>query len=407
MLMFGQPVTYAGSHAGIESPSGGDATSSLSRDPGRRIPALDGIRGIAIVAVLFYHTGIWGVMAVGTLPATMVERWLFAAAARGYLGVDLFFALSGFLITGILYDSKGRSDYLRRFYTRRALRIFPLYYAVLFLLVFVAPLVYHHWQVVIGGWSSVWAWAYLLNVEIVAGPAKTPTVFLHLWSLCVEEQFYMIWPFVVLACSRRGLLRLCLALFAGTIAIRYLLGPVFPGRPVNWLMPARLDALAAGSFVAALLRGSIDVAAVRRWAQAIGAAALAVFLVNQAIDLTSPIPIAAVLAGAVLAWIALSDSDAPIPVVSRPIPRFFGKYSYAIYLLHQPIALFLLQVIPFKRVGDRYGLLPASALMFGLVCAASIVAALISWHTLEKHFLKLKDRRSVPRRPEVTQAKAA
>ena len=107
-------------------------------EPGAtRVPVLDGLRGVAILLVMVYHFVIYG----GWQPSGEVEHWLFRLATAGWLGVDLFFVLSGFLITGILVDAKGGGGYFRSFYVRRVLRIFPLYYGFLAAYFVLAPLV--------------------------------------------------------------------------------------------------------------------------------------------------------------------------------------------------------------------------------------------------------------------------
>ncbi len=148
------------------------------------MPALDGIRGIAVSLVLLCHF-------VGAYePTTTVGGIVYAVLRSGWCGVDLFFVLSGFLITGILVETKTAPNFFRSFYMRRFLRIFPLYYALLFV-----------WFGVLGslaarfGWDAyaigrdrqLWYWAYLGNWlrpsrELVGAIA-------HLWTLAIEEQF--------------------------------------------------------------------------------------------------------------------------------------------------------------------------------------------------------------------------
>src|SRR4051812_39004746 len=96
------------------------------------IPALDGLRGIAILLVLFHHFTIYR-------PDRGLDKWLANIPAAGWIGVDVFFVLSGFLITGILLDARDRRHYFRNFYARRALRIFPLYYLVVFVGLILLP----------------------------------------------------------------------------------------------------------------------------------------------------------------------------------------------------------------------------------------------------------------------------
>src|SRR5438045_2849128 len=163
------------------------------------VPELDGVRGLAILGVMALHF-------VGTIaPTNVLERALAKAAGYGVWGVDLFFVLSGFLITGILYDSKASSRYLRDFYMRRALRIFPLYYGVLFVLFVLIPrdmLSRVDPQLGAARDLQVWVWPYLTNVYLGAGQTWSIPYISHFWSLAIEEHFYLVWPFVILLLSR-------------------------------------------------------------------------------------------------------------------------------------------------------------------------------------------------------------
>ncbi len=148
----------------------------------RFMPELDVLRGIAVLGVLFYH----GFRAqYGELPFTGARRFFVQATQPGVLGVNLFFVLSGFLITGFLLDSRNRPDYYRRFYTRRALRILPAYYLLLILLGLL-----HQASAAFLGLSFV----YLSNVTGLFGVAMD---YHPLWSLAVEEHYYIVWPSVV------------------------------------------------------------------------------------------------------------------------------------------------------------------------------------------------------------------
>src|SRR2546427_5689081 len=128
------------------------------------------------------------------------------------MGVDLFFVLSGFLITGILLDTKGSRHYLRQFHARRVLRIFPLYYAALALFLILLPMLLPGDRVLRDLTAdSVWYWTYLYNVKVAAAGFTSSSALGHFWSLAVEEQFYLIWPIVVLYLARRHLYGACWA----------------------------------------------------------------------------------------------------------------------------------------------------------------------------------------------------
>ena len=144
----------------------------------KHIPQLDGMRGLAVLLVLLAHSAI----AFTRVPAM---RWI---EGYGNLGVQLFFVLSGFLITRILLDTKDTPHFFRNFFVRRALRIYPLYYALLGFVVF-SGLVHQH---------GVRWWPYILYLSnIIYGAGREPSPLGPVWSLAVEEQFYLVWPFVV------------------------------------------------------------------------------------------------------------------------------------------------------------------------------------------------------------------
>jgi peptidoglycan/LPS O-acetylase OafA/YrhL len=155
-----------------------DGTKDASYRAGRHLETLDGIRGIAIAAVLLYHVVTLGYPVIGSPTAAFpIEKAVLGVAEYGWLGVDLFFALSGFLITGILTDTREYPRYFRTFFARRALRIFPLYYVSLFLLLIVGPQLYAplKQRLIETPNADFWAWTYLINVRMAfAGVTPFP-----------------------------------------------------------------------------------------------------------------------------------------------------------------------------------------------------------------------------------------
>src|SRR3954470_11820129 len=152
-----------------------------------RIPELDGVRALALIPVLYIHSNVLEHTGLGVF------------AAYGWITVDLFFVLSGFLITGILLDAKGEEGYFRNFYARRFLRVWPLYYALLFVVLLVIPR-FHHEAQEVGRFSPWYYFLFLQNLFPFGGfvLVLTPT-----WTLGVEEQFYLVWPLLISLVPRR------------------------------------------------------------------------------------------------------------------------------------------------------------------------------------------------------------
>ena len=337
------------------------------------------------------------------------ERLLYTLIENGWVGVDLFFVLSGFLITGILVASKGTGHYFRNFYARRFLRIFPLYYAFLFLWFIVAPRLFTlapNGPFRIGSDTQLWFWTYTSNFLSLMKGVTLPIGLNHFWSLAIEEQFYLVWPAVVLLASNRSLRRICVAMMVAGFAIRlWLMTTDYPSTAAYVLTPARMGTLAAGAWLALAmpdksLRQRIEQLAPRVLA---AATALLVAINLPTLQMTGSepamqtlgFPLLAIIAGSVLV-IAMearrAESRFSHALRSRPL-KFFGKYSYAMYVLHLPIVV-ALEAFGFtiaRMAGGSATRIPA-ALVFTLTAlATTTLLAFASWHLYEKHFLRLKD----------------
>jgi peptidoglycan/LPS O-acetylase OafA/YrhL len=371
-----------------------------------RIPVLDGLRGTAILLVLLCHFTIYGI----DRPAGGASLLLYRAAQSGWIGVDLFFVLSGFLITGILYRAKGQHHFFLNFYARRTLRIFPLYFGFLMLAVGVLPMLLPDNER-LAGWvrESPWYWTYTSNVQTAlhGWSPRAARGLDHFWSLAVEEQFYLLWPLAVFSLDRQQLIRVCAAAATLSLAVRMLL--VSDGNPIAAyvLMPARMDALSAGAFVALVLQGPtprVQVTRYSRVALAAFAAALCVLIsVRRSSDPEDALVatfgyccLAGFFASLLAGLVTSAHLNAGRLLESR-FMRALGKYSYGLYVFHHPL-LYLLPPAQLSVALHTYidsDALARIAAILGVlaVCGAAAVA---SWHLFEQPILRMKDRFEQP-----------
>jgi peptidoglycan/LPS O-acetylase OafA/YrhL len=375
--------------------------------PGTRNAALDGIRAIAILLVIAHNAG----SVVGGAEGIAMKLWTVVSNA-GWIGVQLFFALSGFLITRILLQSKGAEGWLRSFYVRRVLRIVPLYYALLvfvFLIVphvpFFAPL--HN----PGTRSGLWFWSYLSNWMAPFGGLAGGIP--HVWSLAVEEQFYLVWPFVIAMTTERALVRVCILTFFGALLVRMALHAVFTDAiaseaAYSWTI-SRADAIVMGGLGAIALRDARATRFLQRHLLQAGAAAAAAMLCILAVNHGLPPhgllsemliqPLAAVLSvilvlGCVIGPVDGRGAGLQMGVVTELSRRWMttiGKYSYSIYVFHMSIHLLLrphaVDLLTHGSAGARFAALVGyTALVFFL----SLLFAMITWRIIEEPFLSLK-----------------
>src|SRR4029079_8213235 len=260
----------------------------------------------------------------------------------GWSGVDLFFVLSGFLITGILDDAKGSTNYFRVFYARRMLRILPLYYGALVIL-FVMP----HLVTAPGApkffvsiKDQLWYWFYLQNFV----PLRPLFVGLagHFWSLAVEEQFYLIWPLVILSLSRKQALRVCALLLPFSMIYRALIPQLSPPFSLSTSTFAQLDGLAVGSALALLYRTEGGVDWIKQRLTMLAAASLGTMIVIEVLRLsflrhTVLRTFLAVFFGCLLVYAVEEKAGRLARLLRSNVMRFFGRYSYGMYVLHVPL----------------------------------------------------------------------
>jgi peptidoglycan/LPS O-acetylase OafA/YrhL len=361
--------------------------------PERRVPELDGIRAVAIWMVLLAHA-FYG---FANHPSAM-EGWptvVKQVVGHGWLGVDLFFLLSGFLITGILLETKTRPRYFQNFYIRRALRIMPLYFSVIIV-----------WAICYSDYLSYFLLSIpfaanlssLLHVPEPHGPAV-------LWSLAVEEHFYLVWPILVLLSTRVGLFRISAFIFLGTPLLR----AVFAARGMNadliyMLSWFRFDGLATGAMIALW--------ASSRFYSAQNGRRIAVAMIVADGLLTLGSLQAGVMRAHSTAAVGLRYTQTYlffgalfVLVVSHRgtiwtsplrwrLMQLTGAVSYCLYLVHLSIGDAYVYLLSRSgiRVEERLGPTGAVLLRATVMVVVSFGVALLSRRYLEEPFLALKGR---------------
>ena len=340
------------------------------------IPAFDGLRGIAILTVVLYHCH-------PRLQGTFLEPFI----VWGWSGVSLFFVLSGFLITGIILDSSTSPRFYSDFYARRFLRIWPVYWLLLFLYYFFFPFLFsgYRWmfhEIAIAPWFPLLL--FVQNLWPIALPgAIGPT-----WSLAIEQQFYLFWTPIAHRVPPRWLL------FAATVMLAF--SPLLRLFYGNHLTPTHtlthLDGLAVGSLIAIALR--VLPWSMRAWtwiaktALIIGVAGVAIMLNHGSAftDTLLSIGFGGMLLAALLGQAAPRPSLYSRALTLRPL-LFVGKVGYGLYVTH--ILVFSVLGGYVDKPLDRFGL-PGNLAIVVIRLAASIGFAALLWTRFEKPILGLK-----------------
>jgi peptidoglycan/LPS O-acetylase OafA/YrhL len=378
-----------------EGPSENQATPRLTYRA--HVPALDGLRGIAILAFFFYHYA----RGAGEHTSSTVVRAASTAFGFGWTGVDLFFVLSGFLITGILYDTLGDPGYFKKFYVRRMLRIFPIYYLMIAIFLALTPVLKFHWRpahlffLVYLGYPAALVWPYLIGVSSMVAIT-------HLWSLSVEEQFYIVWPWIISKLrSPTRILRACVVIATSALVLRAVICASSP-LGVTWayaFLLCRMDTIATGAAIAILVRGPLR-ENLQRWAPFIAISAaiaiIAICIVRRSVDhddlvvATIGFSIIAVMYGALLV-LALREGTWLAGLLSLSILRMFGKYSYGLYLYHFPLTVVL---GPLKQhfVTWMHSYVIGATVHLGFNLVVNFLIAVASFHLIESPIMRLKER---------------
>ena len=335
------------------------------------IPELQGLRGIAVLAVVIYHCH-----------PRFEGTWIAYASLWGWAGVNLFFVLSGFLITSILLEARDKEKYFRNFYGRRALRIWPVYVLVLAVVYLEAP-----WFIgptILDAVKTAPWLAYIFFVQnlfhLALPPAIGPT-----WSLAIEEQYYFLWaPLVRFLRRPRSLALLLTVALVGS--------PLMRRTHLAWITPTHtlthLDGIAWGSLLAL---GLYTLPVSRRVWLWIGVGAIpvgfwgAATVAGGTAFLDSALAVG--FAGAVLAAITFTGARNPLSVVLRQGPlAFYGRISYGLYMTHIMVFIYFGW---FDRNMDRYGI-PGNLAVVAFRLVASTAVATALWYGFESRILRLK-----------------
>ena len=363
------------------------------------IPALDGLRAVAILFVLTSHTD---------RPGTTDQVFIF-----GWTGVDLFFVLSGFLITRILLASRGSERYFRNFYARRILRIWPVYFGVL---LFVYALEHYGF---LRNAETAWSWialaSFVQNFYVAAfGWGAIPDWLGPTWSLAIEEQFYLVWPFLVRKFDIATLKRLCLFVIFVAPPVRAAVSHYSRHEDLPFLLTfCRMDSLSFGTLLA-LSFWSGDFRFVR-WMKRLAIPALALFVLlanfaNLQLRETMLYSLLAIFFAGTLACCLSAQSGFSVLLVrfcSLALLRFVGKISFCLYLVH--IAVF---AIAASHPAQRFlvhipGYYALGWTQVGINWLASIGLASLSWYLYESPILKLKRHFADPSQSPETRAASA
>ena len=345
----------------------------------RHIAPLDGLRGCAALVVMVHH---W--FQAFTAPLGAAEP-LRRVAVFGHTGVDLFFVLSGFLITRILLQTREEPHYFKNFYARRTLRIFPLYFG--FLIFFY--LVWSRWVPPEFPSGAKWYFTYLQNFQLTFSPLENLDGPGHFWSLAIEEHFYLVWPLLIFLVPVRGVPWLVAGAVATSVVSRMVL--LSQGLGVFYFTPCRLDELALGALIAWLEGREGGLA---RWQKPALLSLLVLTPVTVwlwvsasgkgfvAMQLFKFVLMAGLFGALVCAVAGATPGAALSRVFGAGWLRWIGRVSYGSYVFH-PVCLIV--VTRFLKV---------SSPVVNVVAAFTLTFAVaaLSFYFFERPFLALKAR---------------
>ncbi len=346
----------------------------------KHIRELDGLRGIAALMVFFHHVSPEGPQSAWPLPIRLFQ----VAATGGLYGVDLFFVLSGFLITSLLIEARDRPYYYHDFYWKRALRILPLY---LLCLLYLFLYFHNSGGTILVSLFFLANFSHLFHIDM-AGP---------FWTLAIEEQFYLLWPTVVHRRSIRELRHWAVVIGGGAVVLR-LIAAAFGHHDYAFTF-FHCDGLASGAFLACWFHGK---AAAERMTPAIRRLLGLVMLGSLILMLLSHLPATGqrvlafeaaslqtgvtLMAGSIIAWLIGSSGRSSVALFRSPVLTFFGLISYALYMTHAYVLSWYDQTHRQSILGDPL----AYAARIGVILGFTVVLCLITRYAIELPVISLR-----------------
>lgn len=363
---------------------------------GHHYPALNGLRALAVLGVLIAHCAM--IAAVGAPAETLYQSFHLKVMGVGWVGVDLFFILSGFLITGILLDTSEKKSCLRKFYIRRTLRIFPLYYFVLLLYFSISYLLgnLEHFSA-----ADIMYLLYVGNWDEWAGFDR-PYALRHLWSLAVEEQFYLIWPALFMISSKYNMAKyVCIFTIIATIIFRIAFVLFDYHDYIYHITITRGDSLLVGALLAITIKEKgLQYFNVSKslCVLAIGCVIIAALAyINGSFSGKTPLILMFGLPSLFLIFVPVILLTFLLPrshmfqhVLSSPVLTFMGRISYGMYVYHWFVIILIynLNLIPI----ESYSFWPRQALFLAYATPVTIILSWISYEYIERPILGYKDK---------------
>ena len=366
-----------------------------------RFDELDGMRGFATILVISYHI----FKRADYFTTNAILHFFTSLTLYGWYALDTFYVLSGFLIAMILLRTKGETHYYKNFYVRRSLRVFPLYYFTLALILFLMPLLDSDYVAEIPRALPFYLF-YLQNLFHFLSNVQGTTYLSVTWSLAIEEQFYLLFPFLVYYTRKETLAKICGGIIVLSILLRVLAAFFWTdvAQMTNFFFYntfTRFEEIAFGVLIAVAFTYP-------KWKSKLSRISLPVFLISypalliiEAVTSTdiphpaySNVPLtvvgytlASVFAAALIVTLTTRSETSLIRRIFRnKILVFWGNRSYSIYLFHMPVGLILLDYL--WRSGQRGWHI--YVIYIGLTFGITILISILTWRLLEKPMLRLK-----------------